>query len=99
MAKKNHTPSPARLRREAEIETSANVVFDLSLQRARHRCPAWARTPQFRELFLRVYRHSARQNFIQRYIPKERRDRFHVDHIVPSHVPSLRMYFGLRPWL
>lgn len=69
--------SEKRQRKDAEIEAQAVAVFELSLRRARHRCPRWARTPAFRERFLRVYRESAKYNVVQK------RHRFHVDHIVP----------------
>lgn len=81
MSRKPH--SEFRRRKDAEIEANAIAVLTIAMRRARHRCPPWARAPSFREWFLSVYRFSARQNFIQRYMPSHKRERFHVDHIVP----------------
>jgi hypothetical protein len=81
MAKTNHTSF--RQRKDAEIEATAIRVFELSLERARHRCPTWAQKT-LTDSFLRIYKNAARKNFIQEhYIPFAKRVRYHVDHVVP----------------
>lgn len=73
------------------INQNAEAVFELSLERAGIRCPKWARTEEFREQFLRIYKKSQRKNRYNSQVfvfgikgePKHIEVAYHVDHIVP----------------
>jgi hypothetical protein len=82
LAKKEHNTT--RKQRDAEIEARARNALGLSMRRAGRRCPPWARTADFQERFLYVYRLAAKKNYIQaRWVPAQHREWFHVDHVAP----------------
>lgn len=65
-----------------DIRKHAERVFELSMKRAGHRCPKWARTPHFRAQFLKIYYKAARYN-LTGFRRRQNGCGWHVDHIEP----------------
>lgn len=81
-----------------KIETKAWMVFKLSLARAKHQCPRWARTSKMRQKFLKVYKKSAWKNEFRSAYGKDG-GFYEVDHIIPlhgEHVSGLHVPWNLK---
>lgn len=66
-----------------DIEGKALCVFHLALDRAKHRCPRWAKTWKFKKQFLKIYKKAQIKNHFAGAYGRDPNMRYHVDHIVP----------------
>lgn len=81
MARKHSNPLWGTLNKE--IEHKALRVFHLSLDRAKHRCPWWAKSWKFKKQFLKIYKKAQIKNHFAGCYGRDPNMRYHVDHIVP----------------